>query len=177
MIIFGTESTRPGIFDPMYIPGIKKVLVLNLYSLFDMGEQIPNIIPFPFPVPELVYSDDQVQLDMIYADYLTNHIPAFMDLMKILYPLYENSDLLVYILISHDPYRDVMTESLIKFIQERYGYICNLINTLEDVLYVQDGSFSYNGIIAMDMDKEKYINILYDTGQLNLPNDIEEVPL
>lgn len=171
MIIFGTEQTRPGLFDPVYIPGIKKVLVLNLLSLFDMGDQIPHILPYPYPAHELVFSDDQLQLDMMYADYLINHIPAFIDLMKIMYPLYENSDLLVYILITHDPYRDVITESLIKFIQERYGYICNEINTLEDVMYVEHGTFNYVGIMNMDMDKEKYINILFDDGKLNLPKE------
>ena len=173
MLIFGTYKTAPGKFDPNMIPGIQKVLLFNMYSIYDQGEMVYNLVPQPYPPEEILLSPDQLIFDNMYANYLMTNTYAFIDLMKIMYPLYENSDLLAYVLVGDDVYRDAMTQSLIKFIQERYGYISNYINDIEDIPYVQHSDFSRYGIMNLDADKEKFIQLMIQSGQMVIKDEEE----
>ena len=52
-------------------------------------------------------------------------------------------------------------ESFVKFIQQRYGVNCYIINTLEDMQYAVDtgAGFSMEGIGNFDLDKERLSTI------------------
>lgn len=171
MLVFGGYETMPYVsFDPMSIPGINKYIIMNLYSIYDQGIRLDNLVPCPIPPAEIVLSEDQLVFDGMYINYLITNPYAFTDLMKIMYPLYENSDILVYILVGNDIYRDCITQSLIKFIQERYGYVSNYISDISDIECLQHSSFNSFGILNFDQDKARYIDYLIQNNQLDIPN-------
>ena len=49
---------------------------------------------------------------------------------------------------------DIMTESICKLIQQRYGYNYQLLNCKDDINYYDDSDFSIYGLSALDLDKK-----------------------
>ena len=133
-----------------------KFKILNLSSLSEKGDRLFNLLP-PFPA-ELYDADKEKAFDLAYAEYIMANDKAFMDLMKIIYPEYENSadNIIIYIMVDFDDMRMAITESLIKFIQQRYGIICNIINKEDDWDYIEGSDFNIIGLGNLDADKERY---------------------
>ena len=76
-----------------------------------------------------------------------------------------------YIIIERNDIFDNMVESIIKIIQQRYGYNSAIINDPEDIYYLnQDESFSLAGLPNLDMDKERY-SMLYAAQNTYKAND------
>ena len=75
--------------------------------------------------------------------------------MLIMYAVYEGHD--VYLCASNIDMVQPLNESFIKFIQQRYGINCYIINTVEDMECVRDfgSGFSIEGIGNFDIDKER----------------------
>lgn len=129
----------------------KTSVVFNLSSLREGYKRVDLFPPF---LKE--YSDKE--FDMNYANYILNTEKIFFEFMKkIIMPLYYDNKS-VYILISKGNVFDELTESLQKFIQQRYGLISNNINDAEDYEYLEDADFSILGLYNLDIDKEKYSN-------------------
>lgn len=169
MLVFGKSNTVPGVaFDPMSIPGITKCVIFNFFSLYDIGIRLDNLIPYPYPPEEIVFSSDELVFDGMYANYLLNNQYAFTDMMKLMYELYTNSDVLVYVLVGDGSYRDGIAQSLVKFIQERYGYVTNYINSIEDLECLQDSGFSNYGLINFDIDMERYQYNVYQSENIEV---------
>ena len=78
------------------------------------------------------------------------------DMMMIVYNLYQGHD--VFLLVDDD--LEGLNESLLKFIQQRYGYNAYRINCLEDLLYTENTDFSTEGLINLDIDKDRLSYIL-----------------
>ena len=78
--------------------------------------------------------------------------------MKIIYNLYLHNH--VYILVYQSDTFDIVTESLMKLIQQRYGYHCQWLNEPSDFNYYDDSDFSFNGIYNLDIDRERYETIM-----------------
>lgn len=160
MIVFGTHETSPDKINYIGYKGIRSVMVFNLSSLYQLGEQLFALIPNPLPDVSILESD-QIAFDVAYMNYVIGNDQAFMELMKIMYPTYENSPtLLVYILIGNDPYKDMITESLIKLIQQRYSYNCNRINTIDDISCIEDSDMNIYGLYNFDQDKERLVGLI-----------------
>lgn len=160
MISLGTQVALPDRIDHMLLlnTGKKRMNIYNLSSMFNFGIPLPELIP-PFMNLTQDIRDDQRAFDEFYANYiLTNDMP-FYQMMNIMYSIYEDPELMVYILIGRDEYRDMISESLIKLIQQRYGYNCNIINEPTDWLYAADSSMNIYGLYNFDKDKERYIAI------------------
>ena len=99
------------------------------------------------------YNDDK-QFDIDYANYFFSNDAVFMEFMKIVYPLYEGYD--VFLLVSrNEDTHDIITESICKLIQQRYGYNYQLLNLKDDIDYYDDSNFSFYGIQTFDTDKER----------------------
>ena len=110
----------------------------------------------------------ELPLDMAYSNYIFNNDAAFLDLIGLIEQMYVfNKD--VYILVHHDnPYREELTEALIKIIQERYGYNCYIANEPDDINYISgNDSFSPYMINILDSDLERYKQILIQQGVLS----------
>lgn len=129
----------------------KNLAVLNLTSLIEGYEKLDLVPPYGTG-----YNDEKV-FDMNYANYIMNDDAKFLNFMKIMFPIFDGMD--VYILISNNPMFEFISDSLQKFIQQRYGYISNIISSQEDWECVQDSNFTLNGIYNFDIDKERFLSI------------------
>ena len=123
------------------------IKIYNISSLLE-GYIKLNILPYP-----VRYSDEK-EFDLAYALYILEHDNVFFDMMKIIYNLYIGND--VYLLITIDQFSEIVTESLLKFIQQRYGYIGNRINDPEDLETLVPGDFTLFGVFNLDQDKERF---------------------
>ena len=142
---------------------LEKFVILNLSSLAE-GFQRVHLVPSV----SARYNDDK-EFDMAYANYIFSNNQVFMEFMKIIYPLYMGQD--VFLLVSrNEDTHDIITESLCKLIQQRYGYNYQLINTKNDIDYYDDSNFSLYGIQTFDMDKERmtYIAVEQNPEILNM---------
>ena len=124
------------------------LLILNLSSLI---EGFPKVHLVPSVTTQ--YNNDK-EFDIAYANYIFSNDNVFMEFMKIVYPLYCGQD--VFLLVSRsENTHDIITESLCKLIQQRYGYNYQLLNNKDDIDYYDDSNFNIYGIQTFDMDKER----------------------
>lgn len=137
--------------DPRLAPTWREGLVIFNFTSMVEGLDRLNIIP-----PPIERADDYT-FDMYYANWLVNDPNGFDSLVRLIYLLYLGYD--VYLCASEYYYTENINESLLKFIQARYGYIGNVIHTMEDLNYVKEGEFSLGGLANLDMDKERYCSI------------------
>lgn len=153
-------------------PG-REPVILNLSSLYsgyiNITHLIAKISPINntgLPMPEFVNS---IEFDMQYASAVLNNPELFGSLINIMLRAYEG--FLVCVLIQRDPYRDAVMESLIKLIQQRYGYNCWIIEDPEDIEVLSEQMLNPNGLLALDSDIKQY-NQMYSKGMLEgiLPN-------
>lgn len=143
-----------------------KFLILNLSSLAE-GFQRVHLVPSV----TAAYNNDK-EFDIAYANYIFSNNNVFMELMKIIYPLYLGSD--VFLLVSrNENTHDIITESLCKLIQQRYGYNYQLLNNKDDIDYCDDSGFSFYGIQTLDMDKERmtYLAVQQNPELLEMGNN------
>lgn len=164
---------------PMYaellrykFPG-RDPVILNLSSLYSGYINISNLITKIAPInntglliPEFVNS---VEFDMQYASAVLNDPDLFGSLINIMLRAYEGY--LVCILVQRDNYRDAVMESLIKLIQQRYGYNCWIIEDPEDIEIMSEQMLLPNGLITLDADINQYKQ-MYSNGIINeiIPN-------
>lgn len=120
----------------------EEMLVYNFTS-FSLNFEKINILP---PVVEQMPDFDY---DVYFAQWILNNKDPFADFMKIIYGLYEGKT--VYLCIN-DLLENV-NESLLKLIQQRYGYIGNLIHSADDFNYLTCGTFTIEGLSNLDSDK------------------------
>lgn len=134
--------------DPRLAPTWRDNLVIFNFTSMVEGIDKLNIIP-----PPIERTDDYTH-DMYYANWLINDPNGFDSLIRLMYLLYLGYD--VYLCTSDFYYTENINESLLKFIQARYGYIGNVIHTMEDLDFVKEGEFSLGGLANLDMDKDRY---------------------
>ena len=133
--------------------GIK---IFNISSCLEGYDRLISLTPPRMINGYPVDYRNQEMFGQLYTSYLLSDVNAFMALMDIVYSLYEGYDVLL--LVSRDEYRDTLTEALAKIIQQRYGYISNVISDVSDLECLQEGQFSIQGLYTLDQDKELYIN-------------------
>lgn len=144
---------------------------ISNYRIYNVSSMSMNYTKLDvYPTPQFVYQTVQLQnavdandriynMDQMYADMLMNDVNMFTSLMQIVRDLYYgfNVILLVY---REEKVFDGLTESLCKFIQQRYGYNYQLVNTVDDYNSRDDSSFSVGGIMNFDIDNKRYLEIL-----------------
>lgn len=129
---------------------IDMCIVFNLSSLLEGFERV-NILP-PFKLDR--YDRD---FDIIYAEYIIQNDNIFYEFMKIMMAIYYGLD--VVVLIDKMDLHEYVNESLIKFIQQRYGIVTNSINEITDWDNVEECEFSLQGLFNIDQDKERFTTI------------------
>lgn len=139
----------------------KPNIVFNLSSVSDMGVRL-NIMP-----PYLMNVFDGRQFDMSYANFLLNNNNAFASYMQIIYNNYLGFN--VFIIVGTDSMggRQRITESFMKFIQQRYDIIPRYVQSFDDIPdYYEEDDIHVNGLFNLDADKEKYIYLTTSVQQL-----------
>lgn len=150
--------------NPSYIPYIqyqfsnRPVDIYNLSSLYsgykdatDLLTKMAIINNSEMPMPEFVQS---IQFDMQYASAIMNDPILFNKLMMILSAHFEGY--IVVILVQRDPYRDAIMESLIKFIQQRYGYNCWIVEDIGDIECLKETPHNPFGLDRLNEDLYRY---------------------
>lgn len=155
MLLVGTVRCLPDNLD--------NIIVLNVSSLVE-GFQRVHLVP---SIPTM-YNNDK-EFDLAYANYIFSNDYVFMEFMKIVYPLYVGQDVFLLVTRNEDTH-DIVTESLCKLIQQRYGYNYQLLNTKDDIDYYDDSNFSLTGIQTLGIDKERmtYLAVSQNPGILEI---------
>ena len=111
-------------------------------------------------LPEFVQS---VDFDIQYSAMIMNNQILFVKLMMILSNSYEGA--ISIVLVQHDFYRDAIMESIIKFIQQRYGYNCWVIEDPDDIIYINEPHYTPMGLLNLDADLQRFDSLF--VGQQN----------
>lgn len=156
MIIFSPIKDIPVQF--LEYKGVRQVVKYNLSSYYNDAPTLNMLIPSPEFIPEqtLLGDCDTPDFDIQYHNFIINNDGAFVQFMSIIVPEFTSADTLVHVMINASPFRDVITESLLKLIQQRYGCNAYLINEIEDFLYADETDFSIPGLFAMDQDLQRW---------------------
>lgn len=158
MLIFGTsDKIIPAQF--LNDNDIKNIVIYNLSSPICGYANLDCLIPYGLDVRNAIEGDG-LNFDMQYANYLTSNDSAFVGIMNLILPVFMDSAILIYVLISNSIFRDIVAESIIKFIQQRYGYCAPIVANPEDFLYITEPTFTIPGLINMDKDKFRYSTII-----------------
>lgn len=143
--------------------------LLKNYSIYNVSSMNmnPNIKKLDiYPTQVMLYDaatankNGQVyQLDQMYASILMSDPAKFIQLMTIVRDLYfgKHVILLVY---QEEQVFDGLTESLCKFIQQRYGYNYQQLNSPDDLNITDSSSFSVAGIMNFDQDNARFLEYM-----------------
>lgn len=149
--------------NPNYINEIQchfnniPISIFNLSSLYSGYTNITDLMKVATinntgePLPVFVES---VNFDVQYANAVLNDPKLFSELMMIMSASFEGN--IVVILIQRDFYRDAIMESLIKLIQQRYGYNCWIIEDLSDIYCLKESKYTPFGLYNLDNDINTY---------------------
>lgn len=147
-----------------------------MYNLSSMREGFISLQPL-IP-PNTIGRLTDREFDIAYANYIMSNDTLFCIFFQIVYNLYIGKD--VFIIISTEDWSENLLESLLKLIQQRYGYNAVLINTEADYLYaVTSMNFEFApgyGIFNLDQDKERFTTLIEQYRIANngaLPLDLE----
>lgn len=142
MLFYGTVQTA-WIFEDN-----EKAVVFNFNSYSEKYQKL-NLTPQVF-----IGSTNTMEFDQNYYQLIMSTDAYFMELMKIIMMLYAGID--VYICIGPGDYELAITESLLKLIQQRYGYNAVYVTCFEDVFTATDQYFDPGLIANLDMDRERF---------------------
>lgn len=150
-----------------------KGVMYNLSSMREGFISLQALIP-----PNTIGRLTDREFDIAYANYIMSNDTLFCIFFQIIYNLYIGKD--VFIIVSTEDWSENLLESLLKLIQQRYGYNAVLINTEADYLYAANsmnfGFASGYGIYNLDQDKERFTTLIEQYRIANngaLPLDLE----
>ena len=134
---------------------LDNLIILNLSSLAEGFQRVRLVPSFT-----TAYSNDK-EFDIVYANYIFSNDEMFMQFMSIVFPLYNGQDVFLLVSRNENTY-DIITESICKLIQQRYGYNYQLLNFKEDIDYYDDSDFSIFGLANLDIDKERMTMLMVE---------------
>ena len=137
---------------------VMEAKVFNLTSMKEGYPALSRLIP-----PNYIGLFTDREFDIQYANYIMSNDYIFFEFFTIIYSLYSGED--VYIIVSNEDWSENLIESLLKLIQQRYGYNGTRINCFYDYINIKNSKYFDTfapgyGIQNLDMDKERYSIIL-----------------
>lgn len=143
MLLYGNSRNIPD-----------NVVVFNLTSLKEGYRRLDLLIP-----PNQLGLYTGRDFDIAYANYIMSNDMVFKEFFDIIHCLYIGQD--VYIIIDEEAeWSENITESLLKLIQQRYGYNASHISCFDDFVYACNNDISdfnpYFGVYNLDIDKQRY---------------------
>lgn len=155
----------------MYGNGANSTIVdAKIYNVSSMREGYENLqILIP---PNVIGKTFDREFDINYYNYIMQNDQVFMEFFRIIQDLYLNKN--VYLMFGDDEWSENLCQSLLKIIQQRYGYNGYYIDNMNDYLYASMNDTSdFNkeyGIYNLDQDKMRY-SYLVKQIQIRLPQD------
>lgn len=158
MIIFGDQNIVPFIMgDP------NRYFLLNFFNVVNLGTPLTRLM-----APPVIFQTcpiDSVNFSGAYANFVISNDEAFQDFMEIVMAMYYNDD--VFVLTDLQSTHIVaMAETIIKIIQQRYGYNCYILNTIDDIFSIPQSEMSEIGSQIFLSDKERYVRLTVDAKKL-----------
>lgn len=126
--------------------------IFNLSSLIDKYPLI-GLLPM-----HNLGAISEYDFDMRYAGWILSDENRFLSFMNIIMNIYTGNN--VYIIVDEGPNTELITESLLKLIQQRYGINATYISCIEDFLNSDPAEFSELGRVNLNLDKERYTQIM-----------------
>ena len=129
--------------------------IINFSSLVE-GYPDANLLP-----PNKLGAANEYEFDIRYMHYIMDIDCNFINFMNIIMEIYYGND--VYLIISEDDWSNLLIESLLKLIQQRYGLNAILLNSNEDYMYEKlynVNSTDFNpgyGLANLLIDKDRYV--------------------
>jgi hypothetical protein len=91
--------------------------------------------------------------------YILSNDALFIEFFSLIEMLRNGRD--VYIIVSNDDWSEQLIESLLKLIQQRYGYNATRINCFEDLITAEPGNFNSSyGLFNYDTDADRYTDLV-----------------
>lgn len=121
--------------------------LITVGHLFDRSVQINHSLVMDYV--------NSVEFDIKYAQAILEFdTKMFEDFMKIINDNHEGK--IVILLVYREPYRDSIMESLIKLIQQRYGYNSWIVDSIEDIYSCKESTYTPEGLLTIEEDIKKY---------------------
>ena len=128
------------------------------------GNQLNIFTP---DIMRMYYSLPEEEKDAYFISSIFNDFSRFGLLIdKIMYPLYCGDDVILLIYNEEDIFNPA-TEALVKFIQQRYGYNYQWLESPEDFNQNDNSSFTAPGITNYDTDAAMYYDRINKYGRIN----------
>ena len=157
MLMFGDASAAQS------IDFVGQGKVFNLSSMVEGFVTLRYLIP-----PNNIGRFTDREFDIAYMNYVLGNDNVFMDFFQIIYELYIGHD--VFIVAAKEDWSENILESLLKLIQQRYGYNSVFIGSEADYIYARNfatGEFVQGyGLFNLDQDKERF-SFLYEQHRVN----------
>jgi len=139
--------------------------IYNVSSMREGYENLQILIP-----PNIIGKTFDREFDINYFNYIMSNDNVFMEFFRIIQDLYIGKN--VYLMFAEDEWSENLCMSLLKIIQQRYGYNGYYITNIEDYMYISmndtsdfDKTF---GMYNLDQDKMRY-SVLVKNIQIRLP--------
>lgn len=129
----------------------------KIYNLTSLAERYA---PYRIPLvpPNSLGSMNEYEFDVNYMHWVLDNDSNFTTFMTLIVDLFNGID--IFIVVSEDDWSQIITESLLKLIQQRYGINAAFINNTEDIFYAEESNFAEGyGIYNLDIDVERYDKI------------------
>ena len=136
--------------------------VLNLSSAYQYGYDIHSVIPPLYngmPIDQLFDPESDKSFDMWYINYIFSPgSVAFLDFFSIIMHIYNGANVFVLIDDTNDVF-ELIKESVIKIIQQRYGInsLCVYDDSDFTIMESEDSDFSIQGLYNFDADRNRYL--------------------
>ncbi len=156
MIIFTPIRDIP--VELLEYKGVRQVIKYNLSHYYAEMPTLNMLIPSIQSIPEDILNGDcsDASFDQSYHNFIFTNDQAFIQFMNIIVPAFTNPDCLVQVTVTDNDYANAITESLIKLIQQRYGYNAYIINDVDDFMYAEESDFSIPGLFVIDQDLMRF---------------------
>lgn len=154
MLLYGTSSVLPFLSMDTVV-----------YNFTGLVEQIPTLQLLP---PRELGANSEYEFDVKYYQYVISNDIPFDSFMCIIMNLYEGRT--VFLITLEGNWSQILIESLLKMIQQRYGINATKICSEEDIFYAEDSDFNPDfGLCNLDQDKERYMYLHKD--QIKIEED------
>ena len=128
----------------------------SVYNITSYNERLRRLNLMP-PCDLRFYKDGSREFDMFYADWILSNDIVFFEFFSIVYDLYMGKD--VFLCMDDGDWSENIIESLLKLIQQRYGYNGCMIDSFESYVYAQNNitsRFESFGLMNLDIDKDRF---------------------
>ena len=146
----------------------------KIYNISTMREGYINLqILIP---PHNIGLTNGREFDINYMNYIFNNNNVFVEFFRIIQDLYTGKN--VYLMFGDDDWSENLCQSLLKIIQQRYGYNAYYITSMDDYLYAINKDYTdFNkqyGLYNLDNDKNRY-NYIITSNKINYSPQQQEI--